>query len=144
MLELRCSRNYDFLGIVGEKTGLQDMNGDNLYVGDIVCKDNDKFKGKEFVVCEDNFGYFIFGFGYMDTSFSAYNLKRNKIDFYKQKSYKSMKKGDEVQYVEDTIKKDETPYVEDTIKYCDATKHELTISEIEKKLGYNIKIVGEK
>lgn len=109
-------------GKCGEKANFTDTNGDNLYVGDVV-----RIKGIDelSIVCKDN----------EDKSFNIMGIwgsnSFTKIDswqIFKEKSYKSMKEGDKIR----------------GINYCDETPiKEMTIAEIEKELGYSIKIIKE-
>lgn len=119
MIKLKYYGRIDY-GTVGEKAPFQDSNGDNLYIGDIV-----KIEGSSelSIVCQSKdksfnimgiFGEDFFGEG------SAWKV-------YKEKSYKSMNIGDKVRNIK---------FVEENIK-------EMTISEIEKELGYSIKIVQD-
>lgn len=118
-LVLRNKTN-EFYGMVGEKAPFQDTNGDNLYVGDVV-----KIEGSTelSIVCKDEIKHFgVMGI-WGEDSFT----KDDHWHIYKEKSYKSMGVGNKVRHIK---------YTEDTIK-------EMTISEIEKELGYSIKIIKE-
>lgn len=118
-LVLRDNENK-FYGMVGEKAPFQDTNGDNLYVGDVV-----KIAGSTelSVVCKDERKHFgVMGIWGEDTF-----MKEDRWHIYKEKSYKSMELGDKIRHIK---------YAKDTIK-------EMTISEIEKELGYSIKIIKE-
>ena len=85
-------------GTVGERTGLRDSNGDNLYIGDVVnvkCKNMPDFLS----VTVKNEEAFVMGIRSLDIETSE------DFKVYKEKSYASMKVGDEVhnvKYVEDT------------------------------------------
>ena len=89
-------------GTVGEKTELRDRNGDNLYIGDVVnvkCKNMSDFLS---VTVKDKDKSFVMGIKFTDISTSE------DFKVYKEKSYSSMKAGDEIhdiKYVEDTEEK---------------------------------------
>lgn len=123
-MELRKWDNENY-GKVGEKAPFKDTNGDNLYVGDVVVIQfkNEKIDEERSIVCKDEHNEF----GVMGIfSRKSFN-KEDTWHVYKEKSYKSMKAGDKVRRIK---------YIED--------KKEMTIAEIEKELGYSIKIVKEK
>lgn len=88
-----------YYGDVGEKSYLQDINKDNLYIGDVVnvkCKNMPDFLS---VIVKDGDDAFVMGIRTVDISTS----KDFKV--YKEKSYASMEAGDEVhnvKYVDDT------------------------------------------
>lgn len=94
-------------GTVGEKTELKDRNGDNLYIGDVVnvkCRNMSDFLS---VIVKDGDDTFVMGIRTVDISTSE------DFKVYKEKSYTSMKVGDEVHHVkyvndtEDTQKEEE-------------------------------------
>lgn len=94
-------------GTVGERTEIKDRNGDNLYIGDVVnvkCRNMSDFLS---VIVKDGDDTFVMGIRTVDISTS----KDFKV--YKEKSYASMKVGDEVHHVkyvnntEDTQKEEE-------------------------------------
>lgn len=123
-MELRNWDNQNY-GKAGEKAPFKDTNGDNLYIGDVVVIQykNEKIDREVSVVCKDEYN----NFGIMGIFYSKSFNKEDEWHVYKEKSYKSMKAGDKVR---------EIKYVED--------EKEMTISEIEKELGYSIKIVKGK
>lgn len=114
----------DNYGICGEKAPFKDSNGDDLYTGDVVVLfDNSGVNlGIDSIVKDEN-KIFVMGI-----ECDCPNYKESGWKIYKEKSYMSMKHGDEV----DSILYEK---VED--------KKEMTISEIEKELGYSIKIIKE-
>lgn len=123
-MELRSCSNTNY-GKIGEKAPFKDTNGDNLYIGDVVVtqhKDRDIDEERS-VVCKDERN----NFGVMGIFYRKRFDKEDEWHVYKEKSYKSMKAGDEIGQIK---------YVED--------EKEMTIQEIEKELGYSIKIVKEK
>lgn len=120
-MELRNTTTNEFYGNVGIKADFTDSNGDNLYVGDVV-----RIEGVEelSVVCGDE----------RNTSFNILGIwsikffcSESKWKIYKEKSYRSMNEGDKIR----------------CLKYVERATKEMTLAEIEKELGYSIKIVRE-
>jgi hypothetical protein len=112
------------LGEVGEPTGFNDLRGDELFIGDTVESfDLDLDKGVSFgeeLVCNDGSDCVM---GLKGTNFKNGNTKGYAI--LKTKSYKDLVVGDKVGCV--VVKEKE-------IK-------EVTMAEIEAKLGYKVKVV---
>lgn len=119
MIELKNYNDTNY-GTVGIKAPFQDSNGDNLYVGDVVKIEN---ISELSIICQDeNKSFHVMGiFG------EDFFGEDSEWKVYKEKSYKSMNVGDEIRGLK---------FVEEKIK-------EMTISEIEKELGYSIKIVKD-
>ena len=111
-------------GVCGEKAPFKDSNGDTLYTGDVVVVlKEDKIIGTFSIVKDGDEGkIFVMGI-----EASCPNYEADKWKIYKEKSYMSMKAGDTI----------------DFIKYVRKDLREMTITEIEKELGYSIKIVSE-
>lgn len=113
-------------GKCGEMAPFNDSNDDNLYTGDIVHLFSIKTHldyGLTSIV-KDNGKIFVMGIEQC-----CPNAREEGWEIYKEKSYMSMKDGDVI----------------DGIKYKQkdekAAIKEMTIEEIEKELGYQIKIV---
>lgn len=122
--KLRMKNIFGEYCICGEKAPFKDSNGDNLYTGDVVIlfdKDGNS-KNKHPIVKYEN-KIFVMGI-----ESSCPNYEKDEWKIYKEKSYMSMKNGNEIGGI--LYEK-----VED--------KKEMTISEIEEELGYSIKIVKE-
>lgn len=120
-MELRDFNN-EFCGHVGVKANFTDSNGDTLYVGDVV-----RIEGSSelSVICGDIEDKIFDVMGIWGEHYFS-NTTHWKI--YKEKSYMSMKNGEEIR----------------NLKYTNNKYKEMTISEIEKELGYPIKVVKER
>lgn len=107
-------------GVCGKKALFKDSNGDNLYIGDVVVLfDRTNECGRRVIV--ENYGeIFVMGI-----QCDCPNYEKESWKIYKEKSYMSMKNGDKI---------NEIAYETKKVK-------EMTISEIEKELGYPIKII---
>lgn len=118
-------------GICGEKTNFTDSLGNTLYVGDIVvsvCKKySNKFdiRNQNIVVKDSRTGeYEIMGlYGMAKKGF----VNNSEWAIYRAIPYYEVPKG----------------FCIDGHKYCDNEIKEMTISEIEKELGYSIKIIKD-
>lgn len=122
---LKMKSEYDERGICGKKAPFQDSNGDSLYTGDIVILINKKTNEVHGQRCIVEYENQIFVMGIIS------NCPRyeENWEIYKEKSYMSVKDGDVIDSIE---------YYKET-----ETEKEMTIDEIEKELGYPIKIVKE-
>lgn len=116
-------------GICGEKTDLKDTLGKDLYVGDIVVVVNtDTAKGLDIqgenIIVKDSTDkrYHVMGL-YSINDFSS----NSEWNIYRAIPYDKIPEG----------------YRDNCHTYKD-DKKEMTIQEIEKELGYSIKIVKEK
>lgn len=121
-LKMKC--NDEDYGVCGKKAPFKDSNGDNLYTGDVVRLFNKKTNedhGKCSIV-EDEEKIFVMGI------WSDCPYYQRDWNIYKEKSYMSMKEGDEICLIHYEKNED---------------KKEMTIPQIEKELGYSIKIVKE-
>lgn len=120
-------RNYsnEFYGHVGVKANFTDSNGDTLYVGDVVRIVSEEDISDLSVVCGDkaNKEFNVMGI-WNCQPFS----KDTEWKVYKEKSYMSMKEGDEIY----------------SLKYTKDEHRKMTISEIEKELGYPIEVIKER
>jgi len=113
-------------GVVGEKTDLVDTLGNNLYVGDIVLLvDNEKsFKIQNYCVIVRDFEsgkYHVMGL-YSKRNFD----KSSNWNLYRAIPFSEIPEG----------------FYIDSHTYR-ADKKEITIAEIEKELGYSIKIIKD-
>lgn len=98
-MKLKFIDNY--IGKTGEKTNLQDINGDNLFVGDVVRVISNMGQNILSAVVKENDKFYVMGLKCID-------IKTTK-DFkvYKEKSYASMKVGEKIgaiEYVDDAEK----------------------------------------
>ncbi len=107
----------------GKKAPFQDSNKDNLYTGDVVTlidKRTKRVYGRRSVVEYEN-KIFVMG---IESDCPNYE---KEWEIYKEKSYMSTKEGDVI----------------GGVVYYEEAQKEMTVAEIEKELGYSIKIIKE-
>lgn len=112
-------------GVVGEKTPFTDLRGEVLYVGDTVESFGGGKSFGENAVCNDRNMYGFLVMGLAGCNFTN-GISKNNYAILKTKSYKDLKVGDNIDGI--VVKAKETK--------------EMRIEEIEAKLGYKIKVVG--
>ena len=129
-LELKFVHDDKKLGVVGTPTPITDLRGEELCVGD--CVELFFRSGVEHTncaICKDEYGKFqvmgLYGAEF-ENGFSS-NGSNTQYAILKSKSYKDLKVGDAIGSVEVVETK---------------SAKELTIAEIEKELGFKVKVVG--